>query len=650
MSADYGVALLVGDDNDTAIIEAVDAGPRHLTVVRRCADSAELEAAGMSGVASLAVIAGDDPDLDAHLCERLHSYGMLIVVLRPLSAGDDGPAAGYYVSLGADRVLNEGDTGGILAALESLTLPQQTSPTVDDPTVDDPTVNESVADERATTPDTITSQPAHPQALAADTMSSGAISAHASTTQDTSPADANAAEISSAEANAAEISPAKPSPAGASADGAPSSAAESDADDEFAALMASALGGPSSSLSHAHSSQAVPGVVTSDHSTTQTSGVPSSDGACDAQQSTTWGSGASTPPATADGRDGEAAAASDNGLPSYPPRRRPSSEISGTRGLIHRLFARPSGDQSPPSPTQTPNTPQSPPAAVSLEDAHVSEGMGGQPRPQRRGAVIAVYGTTGAPGRTTTAIHVAAELAESASVGLFDADIVAPSVAHALGLSVDGSSLSALARMRARGALTPAHIDEAAYTGPKNMRIVTGLTSAHRWREAAPTTIHSILDVCRQMWDYTVVDMHAASSDPLDEYHRHTPHRDHVITRILDDADAIIVVARADALGLHRFTEAWEWLDQRNPKGRRIVVANMAQVERTGTNPHQAISQALSTTIPGVDVSVVPFDARVLKALLRGTTLSGSHKRTVRGAYHDVAQRIRAEVGPMPQG
>lgn len=264
--------------------------------------------------------------------------------------------------------------------------------------------------------------------------------------------------------------------------------------------------------------------------------------------------------------------------------------------------------------------------------------------PAPKGIIIAVYGTSGAPGRTTTTINVAAELAHDASVVILDADLNAPSIAHSLGLAVDGSSLSALARLRARGTLTPVHLTEVAYDGPHGLKILTGLSSTHRWREAAPSTVEAIIDVCRQTWDYTIIDLHAPNLDPVDDFHRSAVHRDHVLARVLTNADGILVVTRADAVGLHRFSESWEWLENLVPNTRKIIAANMAQRERTGSEPRQAIALALATTIPGESLSVIPADTQVLTAMLKAKTLGGTYKRSARGAFRDIANRIQTEL------
>lgn len=493
----HGIALCVPDEHESEILQALADGPRHLSVVRRCADVAELYAVAASGVAELAIVVGDDPDIDARFCEELHRHGMKCLLIRVIHPDLDTIGAHYYYSLGIDRVIDGFEPQTIIDELSALTL----------------------------------NRPNEPLPL------------------------------------------------------------KSEVSDPFEEIVASqeALRGHTH-LPNYHSSYTSRDLHTLDGDGTGLETARQYD--------------------VGEAQYHEGASSTDNAqAPSFGSKQPASDKCDEVAWYDNPLgFVDTSESREP------------------------------------RGLVIAVYGTSGAPGRSAVAIHTAAELASGARVIVLDADLCAPSVAHSLGLNVDGSSLSALARMQARGALTLAHIDEALYPGPAGMSIITGLSSPHRWREASPSALASIVDVCRKGWDYIIVDVHAASFDPVDEFHRSLPHRDTALTEVLRQADGILVVGRADAVGLHRFTQAWEWLESIDTQALKIVAINMAQEERTGRHPQQAIAEALRSTIPGQTISVIPFDERVLTALLRGTTVRGSYKRSARGAFRDLAYRIHTEV------
>lgn len=553
MTTVHGVALYVDPDWEPPIITAIDQGPRALTVVRRCADVAELAAAGLSGVADIALISGDALDVDAHLCDELSSYGMKIVMLRPSGEGADGFPAGYYLSLGAHRVVDQHDIDAIITTLSSLI--------VDNPT---PASQTSDTSEAAT-----------------------------SDTQDGIDAEfAQIIEQGTAPAAQAPTDHAPERQASGLANPAPQ--------DEALATDSSAPSGPS------------------DPSSTDAA-LPSRLSKA-AESSPVRAAGAAPSPSAE--APAEAAPAAPE-PPSFPTQER--------RGFLRGL-------RRPRAAAPTPHGRNMSAAHADSPQAHA--GQGGEPR----GIVVAVFGTSGAPGRTTTAVHVAAELRRHGSAAVLDADVYAPSVAHSLGMAVDGSSVSALARMRGRGLLNSTLLHEAAYEGPGGIKVLTGLTSTHRWREASPTTMSAIVDACRRTWDYTVADVHASCGDPVDEYHRSVPHRDHVAAQVLGDADAVVVVVRGDVVGLHRFSETWEWLDLIGAPQHRIVAVNCAQVERAGRTPEQALAAALTHEIPGQHISLIPYDGQVLTALLHGRLTPVGGKRSARAAFADLAQRIVREV------
>lgn len=261
-----------------------------------------------------------------------------------------------------------------------------------------------------------------------------------------------------------------------------------------------------------------------------------------------------------------------------------------------------------------------------------------------QGKVILAYGTSGAPGRTTVAVNLAAELARTARVLLIDADTHAPSIAHSLGIDVDGSSVAALARAHARGMVTVVHCEEVAYDGPCGMQILTGLNTPHRWRELSPSALSGILQAARRGWDYIIVDIAAVTFELLEDYQQHIPRRDALVARAIEEADQTLVIARADVLGLHRLRHTWEWLEEQGTEIPRLPVINMADSYRCGRRPLHSIAVALSELIPGKDVTVIPYDTAVLQANLRGQILQGKAKKNARAAIADLATQVRTSA------
>lgn len=293
---------------------------------------------------------------------------------------------------------------------------------------------------------------------------------------------------------------------------------------------------------------------------------------------------------------------------------------------LHRTQA----SDGPANTDETPQATQEDAADTSSLSATDRAWLNSAHRHPQRGHVIAVWGTSGAPGRSTTAINLAAALQNqpgvpSLKVILIDADTYAPSIAHALGMGTDVSSLSAIARYVARGELHAEHIEQALQQSNDGMKVITGLSSPHRWREAAPSTLTQCIRAAREYADYVIVDVAAGSLDPLDEFGRFNVGRDEGIAAVLNAADVVMLVARSDAEGLHRLMYSLEWFHTHISGPQLRIVANMVCEERAGSRPAQAIAQALAPYLPGEDISLVAEDPHVLKAQLQGTSLHTTH-------------------------
>lgn len=251
----------------------------------------------------------------------------------------------------------------------------------------------------------------------------------------------------------------------------------------------------------------------------------------------------------------------------------------------------------------------------------------------RRGNVIAIWGTSGAPGRTTVAINLAVALQRQPGfpaprVIVIDADTYAPSIAHALGMGTEVSSLSALARHAARGELHGEHIQQALQRSGEGLEVITGLSSPHRWREAASSTLTQCLQAARECADYIVVDVAAGTLDPLDEFGHFDASRDEAIAAVLNASDIVALVARSDAEGLHRLMYALEWFQTHINGPALRIVANMVCEERAGKRPAQSVAQALSPYLPGEDISLITEDPNILKAQLHGCALITENAET----------------------
>ncbi|WP_051259228.1 AAA family ATPase [Schaalia suimastitidis] len=247
----------------------------------------------------------------------------------------------------------------------------------------------------------------------------------------------------------------------------------------------------------------------------------------------------------------------------------------------------------------------------------------GQAPPQQagRGRVITVWGTSGAPGRTSVAVALACAFSASARTLLIDADTTNPSVAHALSLPLEPSALTALSRIAGRGVVSDDDIDRATLPVSDRLAVLTGLSSPQRWREIGPRTLHAVIDAARRWADIVVVDCAALHLDAEHDAHRGRAERDDVCNAALDEADLVVVVGRGDPIGIHRLSllvRQWEDTGRSTPVE---VLINRCCASSAGRSWQSAIHAALSPILPGTSVVMLPEDEAVQRALLRGQPL-----------------------------
>ncbi|HWB65206.1 MAG TPA: hypothetical protein VG708_00045, partial [Mycobacteriales bacterium] len=124
------------------------------------------------------------------------------------------------------------------------------------------------------------------------------------------------------------------------------------------------------------------------------------------------------------------------------------------------------------------------------------------------GTVIAVWGPAGAPGRSVTALNLAAELADiGGSSLLVDADPYGGTAGQLLGLLDEAPGLAAACRQANQGALDAAGLAGLTVELRPRFRVLTGITRSARWLELRPSALDAVLTVARCLADHVVVDV-----------------------------------------------------------------------------------------------------------------------------------------------
>lgn len=245
------------------------------------------------------------------------------------------------------------------------------------------------------------------------------------------------------------------------------------------------------------------------------------------------------------------------------------------------------------------------------------------------GIVVTVWGPTGAPGRTTVAVNLAAELAgaprvDQPTVLLVDADTYGGTVAQVLGLLDEAPGLAAAARAAGTGRLDAVGLAALTPRLDGGLRVLTGLSRADRWPEVPAASLDGVWAACRQLADVTVVDCgFAVEQDEALTYDTRAPQRNAATLSALAAADVVVVVGAGDPVGLQRLVRALGALDDLGIAPRRRVVVNRVRASASGPRPHEAVREALRRYAGVPDAVVLPDDqASCDGALLHARTLA----------------------------
>lgn len=269
------------------------------------------------------------------------------------------------------------------------------------------------------------------------------------------------------------------------------------------------------------------------------------------------------------------------------------------------------------------------------------------PKPGR-GAVIAVWGPAGSPGRTTIAITVAAELAALGhTVALADLDTHGASVAPALGMLDEAPGFAAACRLAATDSLTRDELERISQryqSSTGDFWVLTGIGRPSRWPELSADRVATSIARCREWVEYTVLDVGASlENDEEISSDLYAPRRNAATVTGVHSADHILAVGSADPVGLARFLRSHVDVLEAASTHSITVVMNRVRASAIGMNPHGQVTQTLSR-FGGIESPVlVPFDLAALDgAVLSGRTLTESAPRSpARAAIRDmVASRV----------
>ncbi len=259
--------------------------------------------------------------------------------------------------------------------------------------------------------------------------------------------------------------------------------------------------------------------------------------------------------------------------------------------------------------------------------------------------VTVVWGPAGAPGRTTVAVTLAAQLAGGGvRTLLVDLDTWGASVAQVLGLVDEAPGVAAAARASEQGTLDVPGLAALAPEVVPGLRVLTGLPRPDRWPELRTAAVEDVLRLARSVADHVVVDAGFAVEDDEElSYDTLAPRRNAATLTAIDVADRLVVVGAADPVGLQRLVRAVQEVAVL-PAPTPLVVVNKVRPSVAGARPERSIREVLARFAGLESVRCLPWaPTECDEALLAGRALTEIHPRA---AFTLAVGGLAAEVDP----
>ncbi|UJP39503.1 AAA family ATPase [Cellulomonas palmilytica] len=274
--------------------------------------------------------------------------------------------------------------------------------------------------------------------------------------------------------------------------------------------------------------------------------------------------------------------------------------------------------------------------------------------PVERGRLVAVWGPTGAPGRSTVALNLAAEAAAAGrSTLLADADTYGGCLAQLLGLLDESPGLAAAARAAGQGSLDLVTLARLAPYVSADLRLLSGITRADRWPELPGSALDAVWVVARRLAALVVVDCgFSVEQDEVLSYDTRAPRRNAATLGALTAADEVVVVGSADPVGIQRLVRALSDLGELGISPQHVVV-NRVRASVAGPQPARAVARALERYAGVRDAVLVPddrpsLDAAVLEARTLREIAPGSPARRALVGLAERVGHVRSAAGVPP--
>ncbi|HEU5269071.1 MAG TPA: hypothetical protein VFU36_04040 [Jatrophihabitans sp.] len=253
------------------------------------------------------------------------------------------------------------------------------------------------------------------------------------------------------------------------------------------------------------------------------------------------------------------------------------------------------------------------------------DGAAADPHGAATGTTIAVWGPTGAPGRTTVAVNLASEIARlGPRCLLVDADLYGGVVANVLGLLDESPGLVAACRQAQGNRLDESALAALCWQVHPSLRVLTGAARAERWPEARPGALQQVLELSHRLAEYTVVDLgFCLETDEELSFDTIAPRRNGATLAALEAADLVVAVGSADPIGMQRLIRGLDELAGLELAAPVSVVLNRVRSGSVAGRPAPELDAALRRFAGRTATAFLPYDRLAVdRALVAGKMLA----------------------------
>jgi MinD-like ATPase involved in chromosome partitioning or flagellar assembly len=224
------------------------------------------------------------------------------------------------------------------------------------------------------------------------------------------------------------------------------------------------------------------------------------------------------------------------------------------------------------------------------------------------GEVVAVLGTKGAPGATTVSIRLATELAlRGQNTALVDLDPAGGDVMAYLGLDPK-RNLFTLAHLVAGRVPNGEEVRAEGHRLGTDLFVLTGLPRREMATDVPPGFVYEVVQTLAGSSALVVCDVGRDASAPM-------------VRPLIDRASSVIVVARADLVGIWNAERALAALPVEARERSQLVVSRIRRGE-TPTEVSSALGLPLAAAVP-----FVPAEAR--RAVAEQRPIRGRRLRSI---------------------